>query len=225
MGNRLDDGFSWRGSGGCLNLDALKKTALIRDPFEFLMVPDILKREAKASLEFDFPRISRPGSFPVSELEYGPAFASLLEELRGPELRVAVSEKFGIDLSQRPTLITIRGRCRREDGRVHTDATWKIVTVLIYLNDRWGHEGGRLRLLRSQNLEDVVVEVPPEWGTFLAFRVSDRSWHGHRPFEGERRVIQLNWVTDRRVVDRELARHRWSARLKRLLPFPWLGGY
>jgi len=208
-----------------LNMDALKKTTLVRDPFEFLIVPDMIKREAKASLESDLPRVSHPGIFPCDELKYGPTFASLLEELRGPELRAAVSEQFGSDLSQYPTLITFRGRCRRGDGRVHTDAAWKVITALIYLNDRWGHEGGRLRLLRSQNLEDVVAEVSPEWGTFLAFRVSDRSWHGHRPFEGERRVIMLNWVTDQRVVDRELARHRRSARLKKLLPFIWPGGY
>ena len=53
----------------------------------------------------------------------------------------------------------------------------------------------------------------------LAFRRSDRSFHGHRAHFGERRVLQLNWVTDRAVVRRELSRHRWSARIKALNPF------
>jgi SM-20-related protein len=61
--------------------------------------------------------------------------------------------------------------------------------------------------------------VPPDWGTLLAFRRADNSYHGHTPFEGERRSIQINWVVSRDVVDRELARHRMSARLKRLVPF------
>ncbi|MFN3477552.1 MAG: MMPL family transporter, partial [Candidatus Methylomirabilales bacterium] len=217
-----------RGEGNrmrVLNLEAFRKTPLTRDPFEFVIVPGFLKREAKPFLDADFPHIAHPGSFPVSELAYGTAFQSLLEELRGPEFEEAVSEKFRIDLSQRPTMITVRGRCQKRDGQVHTDAAWKLITVLLYLNDRWEPEGGRLRLLRSRNLEDAAAEVPPEWGMLVAFRVSDRSWHGHRPFEGERRVVQLNWVTDQRVVDREVARHRRSARLKRLIPFAWVGGY
>ncbi len=210
---------------GVLNLDAFRKTTLIRDPFDFVVVPDFLKREAKLSIEADFPRIVQPGLFPVSELTCGPAFAALLEELRGPEFEAAVSEKFGIELSTRPLMITVRGRCQRRDGQIHTDTPWKLMTVLLYLNDRWEHEGGRLRVLRSPNLEDMVAEVPPEWGMLVAFRPSDRSWHGHKPFEGERRYIMLNWVTDQRVVDRELARHRRSARLKRWFPLlAWLRG-
>jgi SM-20-related protein len=53
----------------------------------------------------------------------------------------------------------------------------------------------------------------------VAFRRSANSFHGHRPHIGERRSIQLNWVTDQRVVRRELGRHRWSARFKALNPF------
>ena len=41
----------------------------------------------------------------------------------------------------------------------------------------------------------MIMEVPPTEGTLLAFRRADNSWHGHKPFAGERRVIQFNWVT------------------------------
>jgi SM-20-related protein len=61
--------------------------------------------------------------------------------------------------------------------------------------------------------------VTPLAGTMLAFRRSERSFHGHRAHVGERRSLQLNWVTDSSVVRRELGRHRWSARLKALNPF------
>ena len=53
----------------------------------------------------------------------------------------------------------------------------------------------------------------------VAFRRSEKSFHGHQPHIGERRSIQLNWVIDRNVVRRELGRHRWSARFKALNPF------
>ena len=81
------------------------------------------------------------------------------------------------------------------------------------------HEG-RLRLLRrADDIEDYAREILPIAGTMLAFRRSDRSFHGHRPYLGPRRALQLNWVRDDAVVRRELGRHRWSARFKALNPF------
>ena len=80
--------------------------------------------------------------------------------------------------------------------------------------------GGRLRILRSgKDLSDFAEEVSPFAGTLLAFRRCENSWHGHEPFEGPRRAIQLNWVVDQQTVDRELARHRVSAFFKKLNPF------
>jgi SM-20-related protein len=114
----------------------------------------------------------------------------------------------------------VRGRSDGKDGRIHTDSASKIVTLLLYLNSGWERAGGRLRLLRSaEDLDDFVREVTPIAGTMLAFRRSERSYHGHFPFVGERRVVQLNWVTEPAVVRRELGRHSWSARLKALNPF------
>ena len=56
----------------------------------------------------------------------------------------------------------------------------------------------------------------PMMGTLLAFRCGPNAWHGHHPFVGQRRTLQLNWVTDRGVVRREELRHRVSALAKRL---------
>jgi hypothetical protein len=61
-----------------------------------------------------------------------------------------------------------------------------------------------------------VVEVPPETGTMVAFACAPDAWHGHRPFEGERRTIQLNWVRSRGYKAREQMRHTLSASLKKL---------
>jgi hypothetical protein len=132
-------------------------------------------------------------------------------------MRSAFERKFSIDLSGRPTMATVRGRCSEKDGQIHTDSTKKIITVLIYMNPNWETAGGRLRLLRSpDNLDDMILEVPPSEGTLLAFKRSENSWHGHKPFSGERRVIQFNWVTSEDVVRREQARHRFSATLKKV---------
>ena len=201
-----------------LDLEAFRTAVLIREPFDYLIVPGCIRPEARAAIHADSPVIDSPGSFPVSELRYGPAFRALLQTLTGPQVRAAFEEKFGLDLRGRPTMVTVRGRCGPRDGRIHTDAPSKIITALLYLNGQWEDSGGRLRLLRSgDDLDDVLVEVPPEEGTLVAFRRTDNSFHGHKPFVGPRRVIQLNWVTDAWTVRRELLRHRASAWAKRLL--------
>ena len=124
-----------------LDIEAFRSTALVREPFPYLIVPGFLKAEARAAVHQDYPEIAKPGSFPTTEVEYGPAFAGLL------------------------------------------------------------------------------AEVPPDEGTLVAFLVTPNSWHGHGQFVGPRRVIQLNWVTGEDVVKHEQARHRFSARMKKLLSF------
>ena len=201
-----------------VDLVAFRATPLIPEPFEHLIVPGFVKAEARAAIHADYPRIDAPGSFPVSELTYGPAFASLLATLTGPEVRAAFEEKFAIRLKDRPTTLTVRGRCGPKDGHIHTDQASKIITVLIYLNPSWEQSGGRLRLLRSaHDLDDVLVEVPPVEGTLVAFRRRDNSYHGHKPFLGPRRVIQLNWVTGQGARHYAHLRHRVSAWLKKLV--------
>jgi hypothetical protein len=89
--------------------------------------------------------------------------------------------------------------------------------MLLYLNPVWEAEGGWLRILRSsKDLDDYVVEVPPTFGTCLLFKVTDNCWHGHKPFEGTRKVLQLNYVKDDAALNRHLLRHSLSARLKSL---------
>ena len=200
-----------------LDLDRFAATPLVEHPFPYLIVPGFLTETALPALKRDFPLIQHPGSFPASELRYGGSFASFLDALQDTPLRNAFARKFDIDLSGRPTMVTVRGRAQLKDGRVHTDSKTKIITALIYMNGAWEAPGGRLRLLRSEDsLEDMIAEVPPVEGTLIAFRVTPNSWHGHAPFVGERRVIQLNWVIDEDVVQHEQVRHRRSARLKKL---------
>jgi hypothetical protein len=198
------------------DLDAFAATPLVSEPFPYLVVPGFMPRAALDAVAGDYPRIEKPGSFPTGELSFGPQFRAFLDALEGPALRDAFAAKFAMNLTAHPTMVTVRGRAQRKDGQIHADSKTKLITVLIYMNARWEAPGGRLRLLRSQtSLDDCIVEVPPVEGTLIAFKVTPNSWHGHEPVEGERRVIQLNWVRDEDVVRREQARHRLSAKVKR----------
>lgn len=199
-----------------INLDALKNAAVAKEPFPYLIVPGFVKAEAMDAIEADYPKVELPGSLPLGSLQYGQNFKQFMQEIRGPEMTAVMAKKFDMDLATRPTMVTVRGKCRATDGKIHTDSTTKLITVLIYMNGKWEQPGGRLKLLRSPNsLDDAFAEVPPNQGTLLAFRNQPNAWHGHESFEGPRRAIQLNWVRDQGVVWREQIRHRFSAFFKR----------
>lgn len=200
-----------------IDLKRFEETPLTVEPFEFLVVERFVPSQACEAINRDYPKLAKPGSFPLSEVSFGSAFVGLVEALCSDEMRKAFEDKFRIDLTGRPSMITVRGRCSEKDGKIHTDSTTKIITVLLYMNPKWEQSGGRLRLLRSGNdLDDVIVEIPPVEGTLLAFKRADNSWHGHKRFAGERRVLQFNWVTNDEVVRREQNRHRLSAFFKNL---------
>lgn len=200
-----------------LDFETLDRSPLQRDPYEWLIVENFIRPEQFGHVSADFPKVPGPGSHPPAELSINGHFENLMNELQGDAFRAAIEKKFDIDLTNRPTMYTVRGFVRQRDGEIHTDSKTKLITVLLYMNEGWESDGGRLRILRSgTDLEDKVAEVPPYGGTLLAFRRSDNSWHGHKPHEGPRRAIQLNWVTDQGVVDHEQSRHRFSTRMKKI---------
>jgi SM-20-related protein len=200
--------------------EALARAPLERDPYEYVLLRGFVKPEALAQINRDYPRIEHAGSFPLASLEFGSGFQALVDALESDGFRQAFADKFQIDLSNRPTTITVRGRSDTRDGNIHCDSESKIITVLLYVNPQWDDSGGRLRVLRScDDINDVAAEVPPAGGTLLAFLRSDHSWHGHLPFIGERRVIQFNWVTHDRSQRLALFRHRLSASVKQMLSF------
>ena len=174
------------------DLDALERTPLQSVPYEYLIVPEFLRPEAFKAASIDYPEVPGPGSHPPAELSIKGEFKNLMDELLGDSFRRAIERKFGLDLTGRPTMYTVRGFTRDKDGAIHTDSETKLITVLLYMNERWQEDTGRLRILRDGvNLEDYAAEVPPYGGTLLAFRRSDKSWHGHKPFTGARHPAQL----------------------------------
>jgi hypothetical protein len=202
------------------DLERFRAAPLRHEPFDFLVVPQFLRPEIQAVArdglrDFDYggvrPAEARPGS----------SFARVLDALRYPAFTRLFAEKFDVDLSPDALMITTRARCRLEDGQVHTDSLSKVLTALIYLEPEWTAPGGRLRLLKGPEADaGVIAEVPPVDGTLLAFRRSDRSWHGHGPYQGVRRSIMLNWMVSEHAARRELRKHALSAVAKRLFLRP-----
>ena len=203
-----------------IDFDVVAKAEPTREPFQFFATRDVLSATDLAAVRKDFPDIRKPGIFPLSELSYGSAFARLIEDIKSQELENVMAEKYRVDLSDKPLMITVRGHAQKKDGRTHTDTKTKFVTCLLYLNDIWDEGEGRLRMLRKRDdVNDFIVEIPPNGGTLASFLRSENSWHGHEPFVGERRYVMFNWMTSTAALQRELGRHRFSARVKQLNPF------
>jgi SM-20-related protein len=195
-----------------INLSAVRDAQPSRDPYTFLLASKFLKEDAVDELRRSFPEISKPGYLTVDEVKLHGRFKELIDELEGPELTEELSRKFGQDLHQYPRLTTIMKRSQPKYGSIHTDGPSKVMTMLVYMNDEWQQdEGGRLRVLYDgKNYEPYKLEVPPTMGTMFAFLRSDNSWHGHLPFSGERRVVQIAWVKTQADVDRKKKHNRMA---------------
>jgi hypothetical protein len=203
-----------------LDYAALRAAPVAREPFAHVIVPWFLAAAALPAVLADLPPIGKGGSFPAASLRLGPEARSLVQALQGPVLRDVIATRFGLDLADAPTMLTVRGQTRAKDGRIHCDSAAKRVTLLLYLNPdsrAWAGHEGCLRLLRGPgDLEDFAVEVPPVNATLLAFPNGPTCWHGHKPFVGARTSMQLNYMTTDAAARSELRRHRLSAWLKRL---------
>jgi hypothetical protein len=202
---------------GVIDYAAFAAAPLQREPFPFLVLPGFVLLDAVAAACAAFPGPDLPGVLPAPVDLQDDGFGRLLAALHSQRVTDLFSAKFGLALDAATLMVTLRSRCRSQDGGIHTDSVNKLVTALIYLNGDWSDSGGRLRLLRGpDDIEDMIAEVPPMAGTLVAFRRTENSWHGHKPFSGVRRAIMLNWMTDAAVARREIRRHAVSAGFKRL---------
>jgi len=203
-----------------LDYAALSATPVGMDPFPHLVVPNFVPPASLRAVLDDLPPLGKRGSFPLDALSLGPAAQALMDALEGPRLRQLIAERFGLDLDDAPTMVTLRGWTNDRDGDIQTDSTAKRVTVLLYLNpatDAWAEHEGCLRLLRGPgDLENFAVEVLPVNGTLLVFPNGPSAWHGHKRFTGQRYSVQLNYMTTDAKARSELRRHRLSAFMKRL---------
>jgi hypothetical protein len=200
------------------DFDALARSPLQREPFDYLIVPDFLLTAAKGPVNADYPKVPGPGNYKPEALDCGPAFAALLDEAQSPAFARRLGAKFGVDLGTGRPSIGIRAFCEQTDGDIHTDHSAKIVTMLIYFNETWEREAACLRFLRSRDdIADYIAEVPPLLGAMVAFRRSENSFHGHTRFVGERRMLQVSWVREGDLANTQRRLNRLTKPLRRWL--------
>ena len=195
-------------------------TDVRQQPFPFLIAHGQLPDEARADLERDFPKYSSAGFFPYDPADCGPSVNALVEQLTTPQFASAIGRYLGIEnLGRYPTLVTLCRALNKRHGTIHTDSRSKVATALLYLNTQWPDTSdGCLRFLnRVDNIDDLVApELKPLYGEFAVFKRCDNSFHGHLPYEGERRVIQVAWLTSEEEKLRKTKRGKFSRAFKKL---------
>lgn len=199
------------------------ETLVVREPFSFMVATDMLDASLESKLNEAYPRQNGAGFLPYEPETCGEAFNKLVNQLIAPDFANAVGKQLGIEnLAQYPTYISIARTLNKRHGTIHTDGKSKIATMLLYLNPAWADTSGRLRFLNKiDDIEDTIVpEIEPLYGTLVAFKRADNSFHGHLPFEGERRAIQIAWLVSEDAKSRKGKRGKLSSGVKKL--FGWV---
>ena len=155
-----------------IDFDKLAQADGQHTPYSHVLAPAIVDDSARREMRADFPEISRPGFFPLSEMKVEGAFQRLIDDMSSDRFAEILGEKLGIELKDKPRLITVRKWSAAKDGRIHNDGEAKIATALIYLNDDWGASGeGCFRVLNGPNsMDDYTCEAPQIFGTLIAFK-------------------------------------------------------
>lgn len=197
------------------------ETRHARAPFAYVVAWQLLGLADQAVLLEDFPRYRGAGFFPYLADDCGPAVQALVEELRSPAFAQAVGQGLGLEgLDRQPALVTLCRSVNLRHGTLHTDSRSKLATALLYLNPGWEHgSAGCLRLLaRGDDIQALLApEIPPLYGTLVAFARNERSWHGHLPFEGWRPAVQIAWLASQADLERKTRRGALARWLKPLL--------
>src|SRR3990167_9637677 len=115
-----------------LNLDAIRKARLEKDPYPYMVIDNVIHPEALPKVVETFPTLLQRGSFPLNTISCSGHFDLLMKELQQPALRQMIGECFGMDLKDCPPMITVRGYTTERDGNIHADSKDKLITFLFY---------------------------------------------------------------------------------------------
>ena len=124
-----------------------------------------------------------------------PVWRELGEEVLSRDYLAACEAASGIDLDG--TLVDL-AFWRLDDGcwnGPHAAETLKLLTHIIYLSPDWSYDqGGLLRILYSEDIDDVHHEVVPISGDSVMFTPGgENSWHAVTPvLHGSRKSVTVH---------------------------------
>ena len=176
---------------------------LIRQPFKYAIIDNMLSDDQAHSLRKDFPteflyRSKRDsGSDKTYNVANGilfelgaegmnqsqpltEAWRAFIEFLNSKAYNQALSDRLEIDLSQCHLEITLKQYSLHDYISSHTDRSWVSATHLFFLNSHWDESwGGILQFLTDD--QTAFFSIPPVFQQSVAFVRSDSSWHEVTP--------------------------------------------
>jgi SM-20-related protein len=187
-----------------LKLSRLDSAPVYEQPFRWSLVERLFSAADGAQLAASFPTdhymtipvddVERPYSYEArsiikmgrSAVSYperlAPAWCRLAEVVASPAYRAAMSRLTGLDLASAPMEANLYQYGPQGWLKPHCDIGSKVVTHVLYFNDRWRpSDGGCLRILDGPDISATVSEITPTVGRSAVIMRSDNSWHAVTP--------------------------------------------
>lgn len=180
-----------------LDLATLRHCRRFDHPFVFGLVDEPFRdRETALALCREFPtrgyeycshgtgRFVRRPLFvrgedkPYMPEQLGSHTMALADQLASPSYRDLLAEALSADLAGTQIEAWFWRYDHATEFVPHRDQESKLVTQVFYLNESWPAEaGGQLRILNTEDPEDVALEIAPSLALSSLIRRSDTSWH------------------------------------------------
>jgi SM-20-related protein len=179
-----------------IDLQALESTPLVREPFEFVIVPRFVPTATLELVEKSWPDVGRSGGAPLNSVRLNQVMRALIDGFSADEFVDAISNKLGIALKGRRQVFTLFDRCRGP-GQIHVDPPPNVATALFYPNIPSGSGSDSEACMRftrgPDSIENFIAEIPPVGGALAAFRCRPNAWHGRATHFGRRLLLEICW--------------------------------
>jgi hypothetical protein len=183
-----------------IDFERIARHRMETDPFRWAAIDELFSPQDAAALAASFPcdhfklvagyggekdyeyearALIGLGADAISyEEELSEAWRALAGDLLSMDYRAALSKLTGCDLTRSPMEANVFHYGPGASLGPHPDLADKIVTHVLYFNQRWNREdGGCLSILRSSDPSDIVAEIAPLVGNSAVLVRSENSWH------------------------------------------------
>lgn len=183
-----------------INLERIAQHRLETDPYRWAAIDNLFSPEDSAALAASFPcdhfklvagyggekdyeyearaLIGMEADAVSYPEELSDAWRGLAEDMLSPDYRAAISRLTGCDLTDALLEVNVFHYGPGASLGPHPDLSDKIVTHVLYFNEKWNREdGGCLTVLGSADPADIAAEIAPLVGHSAVLVRSEKSWH------------------------------------------------
>jgi hypothetical protein len=197
---RIAAGSLERGAKRVLNIRGIAQQKMENEPYQWAFIDRLFSAEDAARLAGSFPcdkfkkvagydrekgyqymsrsLIHLGAAIPSYPESLGPAWLAVAGDFLSAEYRFALTRITGRDLASALMEVNVVHYGPGSWLGPHLDLKEKMVTHVLYFNEKWDpRQGGCLNILGSSDPDDVLAEILPVVGNSVLLVRSNRSWH------------------------------------------------